>query len=120
MAGGRGWSSTAFAGGPFYGHATTAPAPTRSPHKSVRNIVAAPPTSLPQPLQPPLHPAPLAHTALAAPRQVSQELVSAYLARRGLDYLVGFELSPLLWRKLGGARSAGGAWRAVWRPPFGQ
>jgi hypothetical protein len=48
--------------------------------------------------------------ALAAPRQVSQPLVQAYLARRALDYLVGFTLSPLLWRKMSGARSAGGAW----------
>jgi DNA topoisomerase-1 len=45
--------------------------------------------------------------ALAAPRDVSQPLVDAYLARRGLDYLFGFTLSPLLWRKLPGARSAG-------------
>ena len=35
------------------------------------------------------------------------ELVDAYLARRALDYLVGFTLSPVLWRKLPGARSAG-------------
>ena len=35
------------------------------------------------------------------------ELVEAYLARRALDYLVGFTLSPVLWRKLPGARSAG-------------
>lgn len=46
-------------------------------------------------------------TALANPRQVSSELVDAYLARRSLDYLVGFTLSPLLWRKLPSARSAG-------------
>ncbi|KAJ9520989.1 hypothetical protein QJQ45_022681 [Haematococcus lacustris] len=39
--------------------------------------------------------------------QVSQALVGAYLARRALDYLVGFNLSPLLWRKVQGARSAG-------------
>ena len=45
--------------------------------------------------------------ALAAPRPVSQALVDAYLARRALDYLFGFTLSPLLWRKLPGARSAG-------------
>ena len=45
--------------------------------------------------------------ALQAPRDVSQALVDAYLARRGLDYLFGFTLSPLLWRKLPGARSAG-------------
>ncbi len=45
--------------------------------------------------------------ALAAPRTVSQALVDAYLARRALDYLFGFTLSPLLWRKLPGSRSAG-------------
>lgn len=45
--------------------------------------------------------------ALAAPRAVADPLVEAYLARRALDYLVGFHLSPLLWRKLPGARSAG-------------
>jgi DNA topoisomerase-1 len=45
--------------------------------------------------------------ALANPRQVDQALVDAYLARRALDYLVGFTLSPVLWRKLPGARSAG-------------
>ncbi|KAL6762838.1 DNA topoisomerase I [Haematococcus lacustris] len=45
--------------------------------------------------------------ALLAPREVSQALVGAYLARRALDYLVGFNLSPLLWRKVQGARSAG-------------
>ncbi|KXZ43247.1 hypothetical protein GPECTOR_96g713 [Gonium pectorale] len=45
--------------------------------------------------------------ALAKGRQVSQPLVDAYLARRALDYLVGFHLSPVLWRKLPGARSAG-------------
>ncbi|GER02097.1 DNA topoisomerase 1 [Iodidimonas gelatinilytica] len=42
-----------------------------------------------------------------APRDIDQELVDAYLARRALDYLVGFTLSPVLWRKLPGARSAG-------------
>lgn len=41
------------------------------------------------------------------PRLISQPLVDAYLARRALDYLVGFTLSPVLWRKLPGARSAG-------------
>lgn len=46
-------------------------------------------------------------TALANPRDVSRELVDAYLARRALDYLVGFTLSPVLWRKLPGSRSAG-------------
>ncbi len=45
--------------------------------------------------------------ALAEPRQIDQALVDAYLARRALDYLVGFTLSPVLWRKLPGARSAG-------------
>ncbi|WP_207460630.1 type I DNA topoisomerase [Azospirillum sp. SYSU D00513] len=45
--------------------------------------------------------------AMAAPRAVSQELVEAYLARRALDYLVGFTLSPVLWRKLPGSKSAG-------------
>ncbi len=39
--------------------------------------------------------------------QLSHELVHAYLARRGLDYLMGFHMSPLLWRKLSGAKSAG-------------
>src|SRR6056297_3387481 len=45
--------------------------------------------------------------AMQNPRQVDMELVRAYLARRALDYLVGFNLSPVLWRKLPGARSAG-------------
>lgn len=45
--------------------------------------------------------------AMAEPRQVDSFLVDAYLARRALDYLVGFTLSPVLWRKLPGARSAG-------------
>ncbi|MFC0283554.1 type I DNA topoisomerase [Camelimonas abortus] len=45
--------------------------------------------------------------AMAAPRGIDQALVDAYLARRALDYLVGFNLSPVLWRKLPGARSAG-------------
>ena len=45
--------------------------------------------------------------AMKAPRQVDQPLVDAYLARRALDYLVGFNLSPVLWRKLPGAKSAG-------------
>ncbi len=45
--------------------------------------------------------------AMKAPRQVDMELVHAYLARRALDYLVGFNLSPVLWRKLPGAKSAG-------------
>ena len=46
-------------------------------------------------------------SAIAAPREIDMELVEAYLARRALDYLVGFRLSPVLWRKLPGARSAG-------------
>src|ERR1700741_1661522 len=45
--------------------------------------------------------------AMAAPRDIDMELVDAYLARRALDYLVGFSLSPVLWRKLPGSRSAG-------------
>ena len=45
--------------------------------------------------------------AMKNPRPIDQELVDAYLARRALDYLVGFTLSPVLWRKLPGARSAG-------------
>src|SRR5438067_2515194 len=45
--------------------------------------------------------------AFTRPRQLDMELVEAYLARRALDYLVGFTLSPVLWRKLPGARSAG-------------
>ncbi len=45
--------------------------------------------------------------AMRNPRDIDQELVDAYLARRALDYLVGFTLSPVLWRKLPGSRSAG-------------
>src|SRR5690349_5838082 len=45
--------------------------------------------------------------AMANPRQIDASLVDAYLARRALDYLVGFTLSPVLWRKLPGSRSAG-------------
>ncbi|MDZ4136703.1 MAG: type I DNA topoisomerase, partial [Paracoccaceae bacterium] len=45
--------------------------------------------------------------AMKNPRQVDVPLVDAYLARRALDYLVGFTLSPVLWRKLPGAKSAG-------------
>ncbi|MBI1251033.1 MAG: type I DNA topoisomerase [Alphaproteobacteria bacterium] len=45
--------------------------------------------------------------AMAKPRDIDMELVDAYLARRALDYLVGFTLSPVLWRKLPGSRSAG-------------
>ncbi|MDR1475746.1 MAG: type I DNA topoisomerase [Holosporales bacterium] len=45
--------------------------------------------------------------AFNVPNQLNQNLVNAYLARRILDYLVGFSLSPVLWRKMPGARSAG-------------
>ena len=45
--------------------------------------------------------------AFQHPRMVDQDLVDAYMARRALDYLVGFSISPVLWRKLPGARSAG-------------
>ena len=45
--------------------------------------------------------------AMKNPRQIDDALVDAYRARRALDYLVGFSLSPVLWRKLPGARSAG-------------
>ncbi|CAA7612890.1 type I DNA topoisomerase [Magnetospirillum sp. SS-4] len=45
--------------------------------------------------------------AMRHPRDIDQPLVDAYLARRALDYLVGFTLSPVLWRKLPGSRSAG-------------
>jgi DNA topoisomerase-1 len=46
-------------------------------------------------------------TAMGKPRELDQPLIEAYLARRALDYLVGFTLSPVLWRKLPGSRSAG-------------
>lgn len=46
-------------------------------------------------------------TAMAHPRELDQDLIDAYLARRALDYLFGFTLSPVLWRKLPGAKSAG-------------
>ena len=46
-------------------------------------------------------------TAMRAPRALDQDLIDAYRARRALDYLVGFTLSPVLWRKLPGAKSAG-------------
>ena len=46
-------------------------------------------------------------TAMAHPRALDMPLIEAYLARRALDYLVGFTLSPVLWRKLPGSRSAG-------------
>ncbi|MFY9288046.1 MAG: type I DNA topoisomerase [Alphaproteobacteria bacterium] len=45
--------------------------------------------------------------AIAHPREIDKDLVDAYMARRALDYLVGFSLSPVLWRKLPGAKSAG-------------
>ncbi len=45
--------------------------------------------------------------AIENPRELDQDLVHAYLARRAIDYLVGFTLSPILWRKLPGSRSAG-------------
>ncbi|GAC1342243.1 MAG: type I DNA topoisomerase [Acetobacteraceae bacterium] len=47
------------------------------------------------------------HFAIDHPRELDQPLIEAYLARRALDYLVGFTLSPVLWRKLPGSRSAG-------------
>ncbi|CAN1331454.1 DNA topoisomerase 1 [Linum perenne] len=46
-------------------------------------------------------------SALQAPRHIDVNLVHAYLARRALDYLIGFNISPLLWRKLPGCQSAG-------------
>lgn len=45
--------------------------------------------------------------AISNPRDLDQDLIDAYLARRALDYLVGFRLSPVLWRKLPGSKSAG-------------
>src|SRR3546814_4335755 len=45
--------------------------------------------------------------AMKAPRALDTDLIDAYRARRALDYLVGFTLSPVLWRKLPGAKSAG-------------
>ena len=45
--------------------------------------------------------------AMTRPRELDQDLIDAYLARRALDYLFGFTLSPVLWRKLPGAKSAG-------------
>jgi DNA topoisomerase-1 len=50
---------------------------------------------------------PAVTAAMAAPRELDQPLIDAYLARRALDYLFGFTLSPVLWRKLPGAKSAG-------------
>uniref|UniRef100_A0A803NCS1 DNA topoisomerase n=1 Tax=Chenopodium quinoa TaxID=63459 RepID=A0A803NCS1_CHEQI len=46
-------------------------------------------------------------SALQSPRDIDVNLVHAYLARRALDYLIGFNISPLLWRKLPGCQSAG-------------
>ncbi|KAG9150828.1 hypothetical protein Leryth_002976 [Lithospermum erythrorhizon] len=46
-------------------------------------------------------------SALQSPRHIDVDLVNAYLARRALDYLIGFSISPLLWRKLPGCQSAG-------------
>lgn len=46
-------------------------------------------------------------SALQSPRRIDTDLVHAYLARRALDYLIGFNISPLLWRKLPGCQSAG-------------
>ena len=45
--------------------------------------------------------------AIASPRELDIDLIEAYLARRALDHLIGFSLSPVLWRKLPGSRSAG-------------
>jgi DNA topoisomerase-1 len=45
--------------------------------------------------------------AMQRPRELDEDLIDAYKARRALDYLVGFTLSPILWRKLPGAKSAG-------------
>ena len=53
------------------------------------------------------HPQRHPRTRWRSPRDLDQPLIEAYLARRALDYLVGFTLSPVLWRKLPGSRSAG-------------
>ena len=56
--------------------------------------------------------------AFQHPRAVDQDLVDAYMARRALDYLVGFNLSPILWRKLPGSRSAGRVQSVASAPDF--
>src|SRR3954471_5626440 len=58
--------------------------------------------------------------AVAHPRDLDQPLIDAYLARRALDYLVGFTLSPALWRKLPGSRSAGRVQSVALRLIFGR
>src|SRR5262249_32567405 len=58
--------------------------------------------------------------AMKHPRKIDGALVDAYLARRALDYLVGFTLSPVLWRKLPGARSAGRGRPGALRPVGGR
>ena len=47
------------------------------------------------------------NNAISKPRELDNDLINAYLARRALDFLVGFNLSPILWRKLPGSKSAG-------------
>ena len=47
------------------------------------------------------------NNAINQPRELDNDLINAYLARRALDFLVGFNLSPILWRKLPGSKSAG-------------
>ena len=47
------------------------------------------------------------NSAISHPRELDNNLINAYLARRALDFLVGFNLSPILWRKLPGSKSAG-------------
>src|SRR3954466_9511412 len=54
--------------------------------------------------------------AMQHPRALDEDLIDAYRARRALDYLVGFTLSPVLWRKLPGAKSAGGGPAGAARP----
>src|SRR3546814_1464881 len=49
-------------------------------------------------------PKPAVTAAMKAPRDLDEDLIDAYRARRALDYLVGFNLSPVLWRKLPGAK----------------